>query len=250
MNFPTQLHHAYVIEGNIRNSREALFAFLKSEFDVQPGNPDLFLFSTDAFTIEDARNLTDTMLRRALTVSGKGAGRKFIVVDFHSISGQAQNGLLKTLEEPIAGTHIFLITTSAFVFLPTILSRVHVLKDDSSDIDSSGVNSAGSNTKKVDTKEGNLKELAKKFLLSNQAKRLEMIKEIMVDKDKEKINDADIDSFISEIESIAHEYVTSKKGKTGVSIMKPFTVIDEYKRDTSASKKMLLEYVALLLPIF
>ena len=52
-----------------------------------------------------------------------GHGKVFIVDEAELISAQAQNVLLKTLEEPPAGTTIVLVTSSEDRLLPTIRSR-------------------------------------------------------------------------------------------------------------------------------
>lgn len=226
MDFPKHLHHAYIIEGDIASAREALLAFLKKNFDMRPGNPDLFLFSADSFGIEDGRAITEAGLRKALSSSGK----KFIIADFSSISSQAQNSLLKTLEEPYPGTHIFLITSTSAVFLPTVLSRTHVVRF-------SGSKKASDN--KTDFDAG---DMARKFLSSKPAERIEMIKALMAEKENDKINDADVESFIAEAERLAHGH--SKNPQE----LKPFLLADEYIRDSSSSTKMLLEYIALRLP--
>lgn len=48
----------------------------------------------------------------------------FVLVNANEMNAQAQNKLLKTLEEPPKNTHIILGATSVFSLLPTVLSRV------------------------------------------------------------------------------------------------------------------------------
>jgi DNA polymerase-3 subunit delta' len=56
-------------------------------------------------------------------VSSRGRGRVFIVLDAELMSTEAQNALLKTLEEPPAGVTILLIAQSPQQLLPTAVSR-------------------------------------------------------------------------------------------------------------------------------
>ncbi len=251
MNFPSHLHHAYVIEGNVAASRTALFYFLKAEYGVLPGNPDLFLFSADAFGVDDSRAITEANMRKALSSSGKSSGKKFIVADFHSISGQAQNSLLKTLEEPYPGTHIFLLTSTAVTLLPTVLSRVHVIQYFDADKNAGKEITGKGGVVKGMAEEGeslfNAVKEAQKFLGSKPAERLEMIKRFLAEKEKENIGDADLEAFISALEVAAHSAM--KNAGKGTGKLKPFLVADEYIRDSSSSKKLLLEYVALALPV-
>ncbi|MEN0019609.1 MAG: hypothetical protein AAF747_01845 [Planctomycetota bacterium] len=61
---------------------------------------------------------------RSSSVAGEGLATKvFIVDEAHLLGREAQNLLLKTLEEPPAGTVIMLVTPSEERLLPTIRSR-------------------------------------------------------------------------------------------------------------------------------
>lgn len=54
--------------------------------------------------------------------------RFFIIDDADKMNAEASNALLKTLEEPPAASHIFLITSRPNALLPTIRSRVQTLR--------------------------------------------------------------------------------------------------------------------------
>jgi DNA polymerase III subunit delta' len=54
--------------------------------------------------------------------------RVFIIDDAHKMNDSASNALLKTLEEPPATSHIFLVTSKPDALLPTIRSRVQTLR--------------------------------------------------------------------------------------------------------------------------
>src|SRR6185369_15243378 len=54
--------------------------------------------------------------------------RIFIIDDAHKMNDASSNALLKTLEEPPATSHIFLITSKPNALLPTIRSRVQMLR--------------------------------------------------------------------------------------------------------------------------
>ena len=58
----------------------------------------------------------------------EASARVFIVDDAHKMNDAASNALLKTLEEPPATSHIFLITSKPDALLPTIRSRVQTLR--------------------------------------------------------------------------------------------------------------------------
>lgn len=226
------MHHAFVIEGDTLQTRPVLFDFLKKEFGMDAGHNDLILLDRGDFGIENVQEIVDVNSRKPTV-----GMYKVIVVVLHSISHQAQNAILKTLEEPRPGTFIFILTNTSAIFLPTILSRVQVVRS-----------SAGANTKNVIT---NTDLDAKRFIKSSPVERLAQIKEILDLKSDEEIGDAEIFAFVQEVEKLALELAQSSKD-FGVRtlIAQIFTKVEDYMRDTSSSKKLLLEYVALRLPLF
>ncbi len=52
----------------------------------------------------------------------------FVLLNSQEMNVQSQNKLLKTLEEPPKDTHILLVATNTYSLLPTILSRVKMVK--------------------------------------------------------------------------------------------------------------------------
>lgn len=55
--------------------------------------------------------------------------RKFIIInESEKMTTEAQNSILKTLEEPFEGTTIILITSSLNLLLPTVISRCYKIK--------------------------------------------------------------------------------------------------------------------------
>lgn len=224
------MHHAFVIEGDTAQTRPTVFDFLKNEFGMDMGHNDLILLDRGDFGIENVQEIVDVNSRKPTV-----GMYKVIVVVLHSISHQAQNAILKTLEEPRPGTFIFILTNTSAIFLPTILSRVQVVRS-----------SAGTNTNNAIT---NADLDAKKFVKSSPVERLAQIKEILDLKSDEEIGDAEIFAFIQEVEKFAYDLSRDANGtSSSTSIARIFTKVEEYMRDTSSSKKLLLEYVALRLP--
>lgn len=79
--------------------------------------------------IEDIRNIQKKLILKPL----KSKTKAVILEAFNGLTIEAQNALLKLLEEPPPHTIIVLITTNKELLLPTILSRCKIieLKDDS-----------------------------------------------------------------------------------------------------------------------
>ncbi|MDB5181594.1 MAG: dnaX 1, partial [Candidatus Saccharibacteria bacterium] len=79
-----------------------------------------------AIPIESIRELQHFM---ALRIPGqRDVGRLVIIEDAQLMTREAQNALLKTLEEPPEGTVLILTATSTEALLPTIQSRVSLLQ--------------------------------------------------------------------------------------------------------------------------
>ena len=218
---PTKsLHHAYIVEGDVETSRREVFSYIKENFSLIPGHADMFILSYPDLGVSNVDEIISANLRKPAI-----GGKKFLIIDFLSISHQAQNSLLKTLEEPQQNTHIFLLTQSSAVFLPTVLSRVHVV-------------SYSDSKHRIDSK---LTERALTYLTSSLAERLELVKEILKEKEDELVDDGYIQSFVFELERQSYSRIETKD-------LNPFLTIDEYIRDASSSNKLLLEYLSLSLP--
>ncbi len=110
------LHHAHLLIGRPEELAEEVAERLKILGD------DVMLDFFDSFTIDDSRRLAERQARRP-----RVGERQFFVLSIHVISHEAQQALLKVLEEPTAGTHFFLIMTEKARLLPTVLSRLVVL---------------------------------------------------------------------------------------------------------------------------
>ena len=102
---------------------------------VQAGNhPDLHIITRDLvrytkdYRKAQLKNLSikvirDFVIKAAGLVPSHGRARVFIINEAHTMSTEAQNALLKTLEEPPMNTFILLITSQDDMLLPTVRSR-------------------------------------------------------------------------------------------------------------------------------
>lgn len=141
-----KVSHAYILTGEAGMGRKSLasaFALTllcekgKSEpcmkchacKQVLSGNhPDLIYVSHDkpnSIGVDDIRTqINDTIMVRPYSSYHK----VYIVDEAEKMTQQAQNALLKTIEEPPSYAIIILLTTNQEAFLPTILSRCVQLK--------------------------------------------------------------------------------------------------------------------------
>src|SRR2546421_501162 len=108
-------HHAYYVIGSA-SIRPELVATLERVHHIQiKGNPDFFNRSYETFTIDEARELKSL----AETMPIHDSGKKIFILTMNGITVEAQNALLKLLEEPAEYSHFFLILPSAHLLLPT-----------------------------------------------------------------------------------------------------------------------------------
>lgn len=67
--------------------------------------------------------IRDFVIKRAGVFPSRGRARVFIIDEAETMSQQAQNALLKTLEEPVGNTYLVLIAYNMELLLPTVRSR-------------------------------------------------------------------------------------------------------------------------------
>lgn len=208
---PDALHHAYLICGDPEKACSDLTEFLSQECEVEvKGNPDLLHVKTARFGIDTARSVRQSQQKKAFR------GRKFFILSFENITVEAQNSLLKSIEEPTAGTHFFLITPTKEQLLPTLLSRVEVIE--------------------YRKKEAKNNDQISSFLTSTVSKRLSIVEEIY----KKDVSEAR--SFLDRLEESLYEEGVTHEATCA------FDAIDlakQYINHRGASSKLLLEHLAL-----
>jgi DNA polymerase-3 subunit delta' len=87
--------------------------------DVTLIEPEISGMKTSAIKIEQVRDMAREVMARPF----EGRARGFVMDEAHVMTEQAGNALLKSLEEPPATSHVFLVTASPQALLPTIRSR-------------------------------------------------------------------------------------------------------------------------------
>jgi hypothetical protein len=220
--FGDMTHHAYLVEGERVRAVEGIFSALESVHGIRrAGNPDIFYHETDTLLIDDAHMLR--MRERYASVDG---GKKIFVVAFETITLEAQNALLKTIEEPTPGTHFFFVTRSPEALLPTVRSRMVLLKISEEEGDGAGG-----------------RKDARKFLGSDIAGRMKQIAPIVKEKDKGTIRDL--------LDGLESELYAKANGATEKESMRALDDVLSAKRHLLGRTpfiKVLLEHLALTLP--
>jgi len=219
---PLLFHHAYLIAGEREAVLSDVLAFLGTIKELElRGNPDLHIEHFDTLSIADARRLKERAERKAFGI------RKVFILAFNAATSEAQNALLKVLEDPAEHTHFFLVVPRSDVLLATVRSRLFIAE--------SGP-----------TRSGATSERAKEFLKASAPERLKIAKQIA-----EEISDGDTDKqfavdFVSRLEQIISLERNVQTMPT--TAFEDVALCRKYITDTSASVKMLLEHLALVLP--
>jgi DNA polymerase III delta prime subunit len=206
------IHHAYLLEGESEEIRTGLIDFIHKHFKLATiGNPDFWHERFETFSIDDARTIREAQANRPVA-----GDKKIFIIETRALTVEAQNALLKVLEEPTSGTHIFMILPSAEVILPTLRSRVMII---------SLRNANNTHTE------------AKNFIKSSLSERLSIVADIAEEKDKGKAQEL-VEGLISEL--------YTKKGNEFV--LQELLKCRMYINDRSPSIKLLLEHIACILP--
>ncbi len=120
--------HALGIFGDQGSGKFTVAEYLAHRIlDLAPGSPNAELLivrpnEKGSIPIEDIRGIASFL--KLKSISQKPIARGIIIENAHTLSSEAQNALLKTLEEPPRDTIIILTATSPSQLLATISSRI------------------------------------------------------------------------------------------------------------------------------
>ncbi len=208
-----EIHHAILIEGD-EKTRDSLFAKL-NEIGLQTkANPDLNQIDLEVFGIDDARDFVFWSGLKPIANE-----KKVAVVCVKSITVEAQNSLLKCIEEPAENTHFFFIVETARALLPTLLSRMMF----------------HSRAEQEELSQ------AREFLRSEIKERLSMIKKIAKKEDK------NIMRFL--IQDVEGQFARSRKTSGAKStLLRRVVEASRFANIRGGSPKMILEWLSVVIP--
>ena len=207
--------HAFFAAGRAGDI-EAALALLRSWGIETSGNPDLYIRSFGAFGIDDARAISERVAMKAIGT------RRVFLLSLDSITQEAQNALLKTLEEPQGGALFLVLHPNPQTLLATVRSRVQIIDLPHSGRPRSGIDAAA-------------------FVKAHPAKRLDLLKPLLEKGEDDKRDMGEILSFLFAIET------ELGSGAINPQALHALYRARKYSADRGALLKPLLEQVALLI---
>ncbi|KKT18645.1 MAG: hypothetical protein UW04_C0062G0002 [Parcubacteria group bacterium GW2011_GWB1_43_8] len=235
-----EFHHAYLLCGDKEASKkmaeDAARAIL-AEKNLE-SHPDFSFRRFGLFGINDSHNLTSWAATKSF--SGKG---KVLVMEVFSFNMESSNALLKTLEEPGEKIYFFIIVPSVENVIPTLRSRLTVI-----DI-----------SKGKEGLEKETLEIGRKFLAALPNKRLEMVKKLFAKNGEEEGNELISESsankqkaiqFLNALEFLLHLDIECPSEQVKWRALEELSRSRQFISDKGSSAKMIMEHLALALPIF
>jgi hypothetical protein len=215
-------HHAYVVAGQRESLVPLLLDMFLNKFGIViNSNPDFSVIDFETLGIDESRKIKEMQSMKSL-----GASKRIFIISTNGITVQAQNAMLKMFEEPTENTHFFIIVPSTSFFIETLLSRMVVLESDLEDKSDKALN-------------------AKDFLKMAYPERLKMVEKFLKVFKDNKEGKSVANNFFSEV-----EVILAKDLKKNKEALEKLLEIKKYVFDTSSSLKILLETLALTLPVY
>lgn len=211
-----QNHHAILFTGDRETGMRHAHMHIQSILNAPIlGNPDVEIIVRDRFSINDAR-----ILKRRAAQTPFGSAQAFVIAA-NTILVEAQNALLKLLEEPSSQTHFFIIVPSSLHLLPTVHSRLApskyvpytIAEDDA--------------------------HFAKTFLSSSVSERMRLVEPLIKEKDRAKTR-----SLVYAIEAHLRE---NGGVHSNAKSLTEILFVQNYLSDKASSLKMLLGHLSAVL---
>ncbi len=228
--FPKDLYHSYVVEGEPENTGAFLLKYLEERGEIVSQSPDVLSQVYESFTMDDSRQIKDWHSKLGVT-----QGKRVCIIATKFINREAEQTLLKIIEEPALNTHFFIIVPDVSTLLNTIISRTHVIKIRES----------------INIDDEEIKKEVKIFLSSSPTLRINIISKIIKDK-KDEENSGKLrfysTLFVNELEMNFYEKFKKNKNDENIKfILNELQKSREFLSTQGASVKMILEHLALVI---
>lgn len=210
------LNNAYIVVGSLAETRSAVLSVLEKRGVKTAGNPDFYEFSASDFGVDDARAVSAFASFKSL------GNAKYFLLSMSRPTADAQNALLKVIEEAPGNSIFFFVVESAGHLLPTIRSRCVQLSGE--------VTLSNSHT-----------EEAEKFLKDTYESRLSTVEKMTgyITKTQDRTPSR---SFVRSLLSVAREK------KYSANALRDILDADTYMRMQGSSAKAIVSHLAVTLP--
>lgn len=209
--------HAYLVEAPL-SAHARIVEIVGVSLDITfSGNPDVYVRAFESLGVDDARSLKDIASTKPIARNGR-----VFVVSIGAMTVEAQNALLKLLEEPGEGMVFVLSIPRADVLLPTVRSRmqrVHL----------------------PDSHEKEEYKAARDFLAADVSKRLTIVGKLLKDKDVQAA-----DELLTGIERIVSQTLHTDALHQHKSVRILHALWSARRYSGTSLSKPLLERIALL----
>lgn len=209
--------HGYLLEGTWEALGKRLEQTIQDELGVHlTANPDALCLVQDSIGVDDARFIRSF---QSLKATGGTHTHKVIIIAARGMTSEAQNALLKVVEEPTPGTYFFVVMPKRDLVLPTLQSRLRFI---------------------TTLKEQEVTATAEKFLSASPAERLVLVETIIKEKDK-----ASAHTLLDAVLQVLYQRDGVRAGST---VFEELISAQRRLGRRGASLKLLLEHIALILP--
>ncbi len=210
------LFHGYLVVGDTHIALAEVRRILSERHFFPDDEVTIQTMMFDAMGIPEARLLRNELERKATRP------HRIVLVTAETVTREAQQSLLKALEEPAIGTHVFLFVPRGVSVLNTLQSRLlYVESSTSEDM-----------------------VTAKKFLASTIGERSKLLAPFLKEKQRK-----DPASFLHALEILVGR--SFEQAPSSIALKESLRVISMirgYITDRGSSRKLLLEYLAVALP--
>lgn len=221
-------NQSFLVAGRRKEGLEKFRSLLRERYESGELLPaDTVILEKSSWGIDDSHFVSGWERRMPLK------DFKIAALSAFSFTPESQNALLKTIEDS-KSTKFVVFAESASVLLPTLRSRLFLLTPE--------INLGGET---ID---------ARRFLSATPGMRLAMpfVKKLISAKNEEEKQDREAAiAFVRALEPALKEFVEGKNGasRDGILIVKDFLEAKRYLRGHGASLKLIIEHLALSLPV-
>jgi len=226
----SNLHHAYLILGEQTLSESLLVSVFEEMGLKEMGNPDFHSYRVESFDIASARALRERAMEKPF------GDKKIFLISAERFTPEAQNALLKTLEEPGENMHFFILLREQDLLLPTLLSRMQLVRPQLKNPDQQNSSLEKSSDARERGQTFRVKNSAspEEFLKLSSRDRLNFAKDFA---DKEKSLPVFLDNLLGYL----------KSNKADLETLDTVFKVRRFADDPSVMPRLVLEHLALVL---